>query len=242
MMTENPLCIYHGNCADGFTAAWVVKRFFNGAVDFFPGIYGNAPPDVAGRNVVLVDFSYKRPVLDALLRSADVKQAHTILILDHHKTAAEDLAGIAPPEGGYDPDLWRAKWEQEGEWPVRSIFDMSRSGAQVAWDFFFPEDRRPLLVDYTGDRDLWRFELPQSREVNAFVFAHEYTFRNWNSLHAQLRNHMDVQRIADMGGAIELKHHKDVAELVAVTRRTMRIADIDMPVALRTAACFLCAL
>ena len=104
-----PLCIYHGNCADGFTAAWVVNRFFGiVGVEFHPGIYGQKPPDVDGRNVILVDFSYKRPVLDAMLRSGDTAQALTILILDHHKTAAEDLAGIASPENGYDARGWRS--------------------------------------------------------------------------------------------------------------------------------------
>lgn len=230
-----PLCIYHGNCADGFTAAWIVNRAFVD-VDFHPGIYGHAPPDVAGRNVIMVDFSYKRAVLESLLQSGDTRQARTILILDHHKTAAEDLAGLTAPElhpvrGTYDPPLWRAKWEQEMEWPVRSVFDMNRSGAQVTWDFFNPGKPRPPLVDYVGDRDLWRFKLPLSREVNAFVFAHEYTFENWDHLDRQMRDHMDVQRVADMGGAIEKKHHKDVAELVKVTRRVMVIGGNSVPVA-----------
>lgn len=233
---SKPLCIFHGKCADGFTAAWVVNRYFKGEVDFYPGIYGDAVPEVAGRDVILVDFSYKRPVLEAMLQSGDVKQASTILILDHHKTAAEDLKGLRLPEGhiqegGFDPLLWRAKWEQEMEWPVRSVFDMERSGAQVAWDFFYPGKKRPLLVDYVGDRDLWRFKLPLSRDVNAFVFAWEYTFANWDHLDRLLGDHMDVQRVAEMGGAIEKKHQKDVAELVEVTRRTMRIGGIDMPVA-----------
>jgi hypothetical protein len=27
------ICIYHGNCADGFGAAWAVRRRFGGAVE-----------------------------------------------------------------------------------------------------------------------------------------------------------------------------------------------------------------
>ena len=57
-----PLCIYHHNCADGFTAAWVVKKAF-GNVDFHPGKYNEPPPDVTGRDVIIVDFSYKYDVL-----------------------------------------------------------------------------------------------------------------------------------------------------------------------------------
>lgn len=30
------ICVYHGNCADGFTAAWAVNRFFDGDVELLP--------------------------------------------------------------------------------------------------------------------------------------------------------------------------------------------------------------
>lgn len=222
-----PLCIYHGNCADGFTAAWVVKQAL-GDVDFHPGVYGREPPDCADRDVIMVDFSYKRPVLDEIFRKSD-----SLLILDHHKTAAEDLAGYIPPFGpGWKRHLDNIYQDICENCPQPyTLFDMERSGAQIAWDFFNDPSPRPNLVDYVGDRDLWKFALPLSREVNAFVFAHEYTFKNWDYLHAQLRDSMDIQRIGDMGGAIELKHHKDVAELVAVTKRRMTIGGKSVPVA-----------
>ena len=224
-----PLCIYHGNCADGFTAAWIIKRAFPDA-DFHAGIYGQSPPDVDGRDVLMVDFSYKRQVLESLLQSGDVKQAMTILILDHHKTAAADLAGIrAPDRYGYEPRQWRADWEQSVEWPVRAVFDMERSGAQIAWDFFNPGHARPALIDYVGDRDLWRFALPKSREANAYVFAHEYTFDNWNKLAIEFDRRLDD--VAERGAAIEKKHHKDVGELLRITQRKMIIGGHVVPVA-----------
>ena len=222
-----PLCIYHGKCADGFTAAWAVRKAL-GDCDFHAGIYGEPPPDVTGRDVVMVDFSYKRPVLDQMASAAQ-----TLVILDHHKTAAADLAGLPlPGSGPYDP-VGMLHYQRECNAPCacHALFDMDRSGAQIAWDYFHPGKARPLLVDYVGDRDLWRFTLPLSRDVNAFVFAHEYKFAEWDHLDRLLRDHMDVQRVAEMGGAIEKKHHKDVAELVEVTRRTMRIGGMDMPVA-----------
>jgi hypothetical protein len=228
-MTTKPLCIYHGNCADGFTAAWAVRKALGEDVEFYPGVHQNPPPDCAGRDVIMVDFSYKRPVLDEMFRSAA-----SLLILDHHKTAAEDLTEYRPPYGGAG---WKrhlqntAQDEMENCPQPYALFDMDRSGAQIAWDFFHPEQPRPLLVDYVGDRDLWRFALTASREVNAFVFAHEYTFKNWDYLDAMMRDHMGVQDVADMGGAIEKKHHKDVAELVGVTRREMILGGHWVPVA-----------
>ncbi len=82
-----PLCIYHHGCLDGFAAAWAVRKHYgDGEVEFHPGIYGKAPPDVTGRVVILVDFSYKRDVLLQVCA-----QAACVLILDHHKSAAVDL-------------------------------------------------------------------------------------------------------------------------------------------------------
>ncbi len=226
-----PLCIYHGNCADGFTAAWVVKKALGDTVEFFPGVHQNAPPDCADRDVIMVDFSYKRPVIEGLLKSGDVNQASTILILDHHKTAAAELSGLDFPRGRYDPHDWRGDWESWAIWPVRAIFDEGRSGAQIAWDFFFPGKSRPFLVDYVGDRDLWQFNLRGSREVNAYIFAHEYTFENWDELDDALCDLDGAAAIAWRGAAIEKKHHKDVAELVAICKRHMVIGGKTVPVA-----------
>jgi oligoribonuclease NrnB/cAMP/cGMP phosphodiesterase (DHH superfamily) len=231
-----PLCIYHSPCADGFTAAWAVNRALSGEVDFHPGVYGEAPPDVAGRDVILVDFSYKRPVLDEM-----AAKAMTILILDHHGTAADDLAGFEKPEGfehpgAYNPEYWRRKFENYLDVPVRAIFDMDRSGAQIAWDFFFCREgegnHRPALVDYVGDRDLWRFKLPKSRDVNAYIFAHEYSFEEWDRLDWRLSGGQPaIDLVGSMGAAIEKKHHKDVAEIVRVTKRRMIIGGHTVPVA-----------
>lgn len=230
------ICIYHGNCADGFTAAWAVWKRFGDSVEYIPGVYGEAPPNVADKNVVIVDFSYKRDVLEGMLRSGDVNQANSILILDHHKTAQSDLHGLVQPGNGfadlgpdYDPFRWRKGWEQASDWPVRAVFDMDRSGAGIAWDFFHPDTPRPDLVNYVEDRDLWRFKLEQSREVNAFIFAHPYTFENWELMELLLETNPSAAM--DGGAAIELKHHKDVAELVAKLRREMVIGGQWAPVA-----------
>lgn len=222
-----PLCIYHGNCADGFTAAWVVRRKFEDRFDFHAGVHGDPPPDVAGRHVVIVDFSYKRPVLEAMAASA-----LSVLILDHHKSAQEALADLPPPPP--DPYGRREKGTIHVNLPPGScaIFDMKRSGAQIAWDYFFGSiSRRPQLVDYVGDRDLWRFKMPFSREVSAYIFSHEYDFKQWDRLASRLGTAHGRRAVAQMGGAIDKKHHKDVAELVGETQRRMILGGHSVPVA-----------
>lgn len=223
-----PLCIYHGKCADGFTSAWAVYKALGDEVEFFGGVYQNPPPDVKGRDVIMVDFSYKRPIIDEMAKSA-----RSILILDHHKTAEADLADftILPAFSSVREEWERSKLCDPTARKVNALFDMTRSGALIAWEFFHPAAPVPNLVQYVSDRDLWQFKLPLSREVNAYIFAHEYTFRNWDYLDAATRDHMGVQHVGDMGGAIEKKHHKDVAELTAAFKRRMMIGGHEVWVA-----------
>lgn len=205
----NVLCIYHGKCADGFTAAWAVREAL-GNIEFHPGIYQEPPPDVTGREVIIVDFSYKRPVLEQM-----IAQAKSLWVIDHHKTAAEDLAFL-PKVSYYDDDLPKAA----------AFFDMERSGAGLAWDFFHAGKPRPAIVNYAEDRDLWRFNLPGSREVSAFIFSHDYTFENWTNIATTLEE--ELGRAIDAGSAIERKHHKDVAELVDVCKRRLKIGGVEV--------------
>lgn len=46
------ICIYHGNCADGFGAAWAVRKAL-GDIEFYAGKYQEPPPDVTGMHQVL---------------------------------------------------------------------------------------------------------------------------------------------------------------------------------------------
>lgn len=232
-MSEKPICIYHGGCADGFTAAWAVWKRFGDDCDYHPGIYQTDPPDVSGRNVIFVDFSYKRAVMLGL-----AERASSVLVLDHHKSAMEDLA-----PGGPIVDtrtfLSGFNWERhlqnaiqdrfEGCSPVYTLFDMERSGAGIAWDFFHPDQRRPALVNYVEDRDLWRFRLTDSRDINANVFSHRYAFGEWNEMDGWLER--EPYQFAAEGRAIERKHHKDVGELVAELRTEMIIGGHWVPVA-----------
>lgn len=219
-MNKKTIVIYHGNCADGFTAAWAVRKVLGDeGVEYYAGHYGASPPDVAGKRVVMVDFSYKRPVLVQM-----AERAESILVLDHHKTAKEDLSEL-----GWNPsdvDDYRAKAKVPR---FAVVFDMDRSGAQITWDFFHPGEARPKLVDYVGDRDLWKFELPYSRDVSAWLFSFDYDFETWDQI-AEILDKENAAVIGE-GKALERKHFKDIRELLKVSQRTMKIGGYEVPVA-----------
>lgn len=208
-----PLVIYHGNCADGFSAAWCFWRKYRDGADYVAGVYQQDPPDVAGRDVYLVDFSYKRAVVERMLA-----QANRVTLIDHHKTAIEDLQPL------FMQDSWTGEPTQ-----LAHFTDLNRSGATLAWDYLFQGEDRPLLLGHVEDRDLWRFKLPGTREIQAFVFSHEYTFEQWDRLMGA--DQVELLKMTAAGAAIERKHHKDVAELVGVCKRRMTIGGHDVPVA-----------
>lgn len=166
--------IYHKNCFDGVTAAYVVHRYCvqrrYPIPSFVAANYGDAPPDVRGSGVVIVDFSYHRHVLEEMARVSS-----SMLVLDHHKTAEDDLKGLP-----------------------YAVFDMEKSGAGIAWDWFFVGKPRPWLVDCVEDRDLWRFKLPATKYQMAFIATVPMDFENWAQLFV-----MDPAVVAEKGGAIQ---------------------------------------
>jgi len=203
-----PLCIYHANCQDGFTAAWVVWNAYKGEVELYPGIYQKEPPDVTDREVIMVDFSYKREVVEEMARKAS-----SVLIIDHHKSAIADLANI------------------KGSDNLNIAFDMLRSGAGLAWDFYNPSMPRPPLIDIVEDRDLWKFEYDGTREITARLFAEEYDLETWTDFVRRSKDEVFLADWRNEGAAIMKKHDKDVRELVKVCKRFMTIGGIEVPVA-----------
>jgi oligoribonuclease NrnB/cAMP/cGMP phosphodiesterase (DHH superfamily) len=226
-MTYKPdLCIHHSPCQDGFAAAWAVwKRWPD--TEFHPGVYGQDPPDVTGKHVLLVDFSYKRPVLEEMSRTAA-----TITILDHHKTAEADLETYAILNGVNAETIEATiAATQPGLGAIRAQFDMTQSGAHLAWAFCHPGAPIPRLIRYVEDRDLWRFDLDDTREIAADLFSRPYEFGEFSEFATQLESREGRDLIVAGGEAIERKHHKDVGELLDLTMRYMVIGGLRVPVA-----------
>lgn len=143
---KTTLIIYHEvkpgtPCPDGIASAWVASRALRSA-DLLGHAYGQPLPDVLGyKKIVIVDYSFPRPVLEEWEFNGI-----ELVIIDHHKTAMNDLAGLSC-----------------------AIFDMQESGATLTWKTFFPDEPCPDWLQYVKDRDLWNFDLPYSEEIHEAV-------------------------------------------------------------------------
>lgn len=203
-MTARPLVIYHGSCPDGFTAAWCFWRKYRDGADYHPGVYQKDPPPVEGRDVYLVDFSYKRPVVEAMLETA-----RSVTLIDHHKSAIEDLE-----------DLKVANFDK--------YTSLDKSGARLAWEYIFGDQSPPQLLLHVEDRDLWRFSLPHTKELTAYLLSQDYDFWTWEGM--MVLDADNLSMVAIEGGAIMRKHSRDVRELVSVLTRRMVIGGYKVPV------------
>lgn len=147
--------IYHNPCCDGTASAFAAYIYFmennpDQEVKYKPTQHGSKPPDVTGKNVLICDFSYRKEILEKM-----IKQANKLLVIDHHLSAQKGLADI--------DDKYK-------------IFDMEHSGAVLTWNYFFPDKEPPLLFKYVEDRDLWKKELPNTDAFASYFFTLEHSF------------------------------------------------------------------
>ena len=140
---------YHAYCPDGVGAAWV---YYHEALNnpdaqmpaFVPLTHNHPVPHhlFRGKHVILVDFAYPKKTIVEIH-----KEATSLIVLDHHKTSADELRDLP-----------------------YCHFTMSKSGAQIAWDHVFPKKFRPWFINYIADRDLYVWKLPNSKEITKGMY------------------------------------------------------------------------
>ena len=179
-----PLVIYHGpGCWDGFCAAWIARKHLRKlgedntpdekSVEYLPAQYGDTKDftalleKVKNRRVFILDFSYPKAVLLELAKSA-----LSVLVLDHHQTAEQELKDCKADN-------------------LAIHFDRSKSGARLTHDYFFPDTAVSWLCRYTEDRDLWLHRQMDTHAVNAALRSHPLSFKVWDDLasisHSQVK-------------------------------------------------------
>jgi oligoribonuclease NrnB/cAMP/cGMP phosphodiesterase (DHH superfamily) len=115
--------------------------------EFVPGVYSRPAPDVSGRDVWLLDFSYPRQQIIEMCHSAN-----TVTVIDHHVSAMKDLMGLDEPN-------------------LNLHFNTAHSGAVLTWMHLNPEVKVPQILRYIEDRDLWRFLMTHQGGQCISVFA-----------------------------------------------------------------------
>jgi hypothetical protein len=160
----SPLILYHGRkCPDGYAAALAAWLYYGGQAEFLALDHGDVKsvadlPKLDGRAVYILDFSFA----DDILRAIE-ERAAKLVMLDHHLSAAEKLNGFVCRCGVLH-------------------FDMKKSGARLAWEFFHPDKAIPDLVRFVEDRDIWVWQYPESAGFLAALDMEAFDFERWQSI------------------------------------------------------------
>jgi hypothetical protein len=147
--------VYHGPCSDGTGGLWCACHYSPIKIRYACKAGSNPTGDYTNMNVIFVDVC---PKIDYLLEL--VKIAKYVVILDHHKSSEQMIL---------DNEKLLSSIKN-----LKIEFDMERSGCQMAWDYFFDNKPRPFFIDYMGDRDLWTWKLPNSKEINTALWELGY--------------------------------------------------------------------
>ena len=163
---ETTHVLYHADCADGFGAAYAAWKVLGDQGCYIPVQHGETPPSLpSSAKVAIVDFSYKRNIiLDLKAAVAD------LVILDHHVTAQDELSGL----------------------PF-ATFDLNKSGARMAWEYWHPNTEIPELLAYIEDKDLWLWKLEQSKEFTIALHSYPMSFEIWDKLTPE---HLKLEGVA----------------------------------------------
>lgn len=220
---------YHGNCHDGFGAAWAAWTRLGDKATYLPVRHGQSTlPIERHSHVYILDYCFPLDELKVL-----AERAERIIVLDHHDSARGTLEAFS--DWGLEEGQAVSAYgllssngtasalpthdEDSGDLTLTLQEDVS--GATMAWRYFHPEDPIPPLLQYVEDRDLWRFVLPESRAVSYALLTLDMDFEAWSEVVEG--GEEEIERMRSHGQAI--RHFVD--QQVARTCEYARMGEIQ---------------
>lgn len=148
--------IYHADCSDGFAAAWAAWKLLGNRAEYIPARHGAPPPDVRGKNVIVLDFAY-----DTKTTKQMMKDAASFTMRDHHKSAMISLESIAKPG-----------W-----------FHLEHSGCILSWEFFHPGVGIPRFLKFIENRDQgWKPYMEYCKEFSTAFDMTPMDFESYDKM------------------------------------------------------------
>lgn len=200
--------LFHAMCTDGLFSAHA--HYLSNGHDWFgdnsyyipvgyTGIADKSPEEVIEtllgdvtvldkRHVYILDFSFNPETLELM-----ASKCKHVTLLDHHKSASDEYGkhyGLEAIDGVL----------KDSPFPnVDVTFDMSRSGAMMAFNHFFPDvdaENVPMYFNWVQDRDLWQFLYERTKDFAAGIRWHtaDMSFKDIKSfqlLHNLLETDLD---------------------------------------------------
>lgn len=200
IITKDVVIIYHGECPDGFSAAWVAWKKFCDRADYVPGHHGELPIDgLTDKEIYMLDFVYPIEIMAGI-----VKNNKKVVVIDHHKSAEESV-----------------KMAHE------YLYEMNHSGAALAWRYFYPDLVTPWLIKYVEDIDIWKLELPDVFAVAMVVNTLEKDFEAWTKLVGYFDNEATRNQQIEQGRIMLKYENKLMDEIMNSNKEIVKFAGYE---------------
>lgn len=180
----NILAITHGpTCMDGAGSSWVIHNHYKNqcnetthynvthfrvdpskAFDTISSKFKDVGPGFFS-HVISCDVGYSGKDMQSL-----IKMFPEIVIIDHHISSLRDIAVFYNPDKKIDTKSIETLKESQPNLPSNYMYNNDESGATLAWQYFNGDTPAPKTIQYIKDRDIWKFELPNSKEMTTGIF------------------------------------------------------------------------
>lgn len=229
------IIIYHASCNDGFGAAWAAwKKFGDKNTKYIAANYGDdwrllleelfyhpemgdiTEDIIREAGIYIVDFSFPPEQLIEMSQFAK-----GIVVLDHHESFKKQLAGTNLT--GYTTHIRGEDYSHfiinEPEGKLMIEFDLNRSGAGIAWDYFHPNNARPDGINLLEDRDLWNFKFgDDTRALHLILLQLRGNFIQWGDVMYHTRDYIKFATPV-------LEYHNHLCQQIAKTGAAWNFID-----------------
>lgn len=153
--------IYHGNCPDGFGGAWSAWKKFGARAAYLPAKDRLALPcPLKNKEIYLIDYTYEPNIIKKL-----VKDNIRVTAIDHHVSQEASI-----------------------KLTDRYSYDIKHSGAVLAWKYLHPSKKVPMFLRCVEDRDIWKWNVPHSKELLMLIDLAPLDFKVWSRLAKDLED------------------------------------------------------
>lgn len=171
-LTKNTIIFYHENCLDGFASAFTAWKKFKSRAEYIPlthTVDGKdylknkkiKQKDIKDKNLYFIDICPEKEELEKIQ-----KLAKSLIVIDHHigkKDLVESLEG--------------------------SVFKDGVSGAYLASQYFFPEEKVSKFINYISIGDTWTWKNEKlEREILSYIYTLDFDLKIFSKAEKDLED------------------------------------------------------
>lgn len=196
----------HANCTDGQASMYTAWSAFKDNAEYLPVNYQQALPDMVldqNTEIYILDFCISYDDLVTLKSKVKLVQ-----IIDHHEELDDQF--VAELCLRYVSVIMKRYFKCDSGFVMLTtvvmylvqrfpwlfdrlcrymdidppIFDTTKSGALLSWEYFHPIHPVPDIIRFVSDRDLWQFKYPNTKAAIEGLkqSGRHNDFEYWNSL------------------------------------------------------------